>query len=180
MRHALTTGTAALVIAGAAAFGLAACDRGSNSSSGSNGGNTTIIQTIVQPPGAPTSAATGATPILDGKTLCRQALIRVKELLKATDPYWNLATKPGGSLSDDDMSKAADHVTEVANRVIPALEGMVGPGSPEGIAKAVREFTQTAKKFTKAIGDRAADGEVNPLASDYSDKIDEVNHACGY
>ena len=159
-------------------FGLAACDRGSGS--GSAGGGTTIVQTIVQPPGGATSTTPSATPITDGKVLCRQSLIRVKELLKATDPYWNLAIKQGGSLADEDISKAADHVTEVAGRVIPALEGMVGAGSPEDIAKAIKGFIEAAKKFTKAIGDRAPDEEVNPLASDYGNKIDGVNHACGY
>ncbi|WP_156920287.1 hypothetical protein [Segniliparus rugosus] len=166
-------------LAGSLALGLAACDRG-GSNSGSNGGGTTIIQTIVQPPGGAASSTPSVSPITDGKALCRQALIRVKELLKATDPYWNLVTKPGASLSDEQTSNAADHVTEVAAKVIPALEGMVGSGSPQNVANAVKDFTGSAKKFTKAIGDRAPDAEISPLASDYSDKIDEVNHACGY
>ena len=165
------------VLAGSLALGLAACDRG-GSNSGSNGGGTTIIQTVVQAPSVSVSAKPSVTPITDGKTLCHVAGVRVQELVNATDTYWNLVVKPGGSLSDPDVVAAADKVTEVAQKVIPMLEGMIGPGIPKEIADGLHGYIDDAKEFTQAITNREDSEDINPLAKKYKSGINAFNQAC--
>jgi hypothetical protein len=176
MGHRHGHGCVSAVLAAVAVVGFSAC------AARGGGGPAAVVQTSA-PASSGTSAAStlpSVSPINDPKRLCSLAEARAQELVNAADAFWSLIQKPGWSFGDSEISSAADHVTAVADKVLPILQNVVGPSAPQDVAQGVKAFTNAARDFTEALGERAPDEDLVNFGKKFKASIDDLNHGCGY